>query len=696
MSVYRQYTAEQVDELLSNYLINSWSYSKVSVFARNEKEFERRYVYCEASKSSASAVAGNAYHRALEVYFRHLKDNGIMIPLAELQTEAYSYIDEVPANEWKLQKMTPTIDECKSTASKVATMLLQNFMSEISVYIADIKEWIAVEQRYSEWLTINGVDIPLPCNGIIDLVARLSDDRVIIIDHKSKSVYSDEKDIALTRGKQAITYVKLLQASSGLQADEVWFIENKYSKNKDGSAQLRNFKITMDADTCRLYEAMLYEPLRRMIEAAGNPDYIFTINDSDMLSDKAELYSFWMKTMVAEVDDFTVHPDKRAMISKRQKKIRDAALASVSPRIIRNFERNAQSFITYNYASTNMTNKERIEHILRTFGFIVNVAHEIEGYSSTTYLLEMSAGMQISNVMRYKLDIAAALNVASVRIGDKLTVYRNKAYLAVEVSHKRTKDLLFDKSYLSGFKIPIGVDNFGNTIVWDMDNHSTPHVLICGATGSGKSVSIISMIKYAQLAGVSNIVIFDPKCEFGHFAACGCRVYNDIMDIERAMANLVRDMQSRVKTGRTAKTLVVFDEFADAVQSARSGKELDIKEEQVVGVYANGLPKKRVVTVGREASLEENLRMLLQKGRSLGYRIVAATQRASTKIITGDAKVNFPVQICFRVPKEVDSKVVLDIAGAETLAGLGDGLMRSPEYSDIVRFQGFYVENKTA
>lgn len=691
MSVYRQYTAEQVDELLSNYLINSWSYSKVSVFARNEKEFERQYVYCEVSKSSASAVAGNAYHRALEVYFRHLKDNGIMISLAELQTEAYSYIDEVPANEWKLQKTTPTIDECKSTASKIATMLLQNFMSEISVYIADIKECIAVEQRYSEWLTINGVDIPLPCNGIIDLVVRLSDDRVVIIDHKSKSIYSDEKDIALTRGKQAITYVKLLQASSGLQADEVWFIENKYSKNKDESAQLRNFKIIMDADTCRLYEAMLYEPLRRMIEAAGNPDYIFTINDSDTLSDKAELYSFWMKTMVAEVDDFTVHPDKRVMISKRQKKIRDAALASVSPRVIRSFERNAQSFITYDYTSTNMTNKERIEHILRTFGFIVNVAHEINGYSSTTYLLEMSAGMQISNVMRYKLDIAAALNVASVRIGDKLTVYQDKAYLAVEVSHKRTKDLLFDKSYLSEFKIPIGVDNFGNTVVWDMDNHSTPHVLICGATGSGKSVSIISMIKYAQLAGVGNIVIFDPKCEFGHFAACGCRVYNDIVDIERAMANLVRDMQSRVKTGCTAKTLVVFDEFADAVQSARSGKALDIKEEQVVGVYANGLPKKRVVTVGREASLEENLRMLLQKGRSLGYRIVAATQRASTKIITGDAKVNFPVQICFRVPKEVDSKVVLDVAGAETLAGLGDGLMRSPEYSDIVRFQGFYL-----
>lgn len=88
--------------------------------------------------------------------------------------------------------------------------------------------------------------------------------------------------------------------------------------------------------------------------------------------------------------------------------------------------------------------------------------------------------------------------------------------------------------------------------------------------------------------------------------------------------------------------------------------------------------------------LEENLKMLLQKGRSLGYRIIAATQRASTKVITGDAKVNFPVQVCFRVPKAVDSKVVLDEEGAETLAGHGDGLMKSPDYLATVRFQGFY------
>ena len=165
------------------------------------------------------------------------------------------------------------------------------------------------------------------------------------------------------------------------------------------------------------------------------------------------------------------------------------------------------------------------------------------------------------------------------------------------------------------------------------------------------------------------------------------------------MKNLVEDMQSRAKTGIKSKTLVVFDEFADAVSASKTGPELDIKEKVLVGYYApkkiDGIPlppepKYEIKTVGRLKSLEENLKILLQKGRSLGFRIIAATQRASVKVITGDAKVNFPVQICFRVPKELDSKVVLDESGAETLSGMGDGLIKSPEYLDIVRFQGFY------
>ena len=343
-----------------------------------------------------------------------------------------------------------------------------------------------------------------------------------------------------------------------------------------------------------------------------------------------------------------------------------------------------------------MTNKEKIEYVLRTFGIIVKVAHEIDGYSSNTYLLEVSVGVKIANVMRYKLDIANALNVPNIRIGNDLMVYEGKSYLYIETAKKRERDLIWDKKYLDGEKLPLGVDNFGRVVRWDLNNHSTPHMLICGATGSGKSVSILSTISYAKEAGIKDITVFDPKFEFIKLKKEGIKVISEIEEIEKEMKLLVEEMHNRARSGEDSKKLIIFDEFADAVSSARSGKDLDIKKMVKVGDYKPsktdpfGSPKFALQVVGRDKSLEENLQILLQKGRSLGYRIISATQRASTKIITGDAKVNFPVQICFRVPKEIDSKVVLDDSGAETLAGMGDGLIHSPEYFGLVRFQGFF------
>ena len=156
-------------------------------------------------------------------------------------------------------------------------------------------------------------------------------------------------------------------------------------------------------------------------------------------------------------------------------------------------------------------------------------------------------------------------------------------------------------------------------------------------------------------------------------------------------------MNERVKSGKVEKTLICFDEFADAQAQGRKGKELDIMEmvevgqQKVKGMFGDTLvPKMKLQKTGSKNTLEENLRILLQKGRSVGFRILAATQRASVKVITGDAKANFPVQICFRVPKEIDSKVVLDEGGAESLAGAGDGLIRSPEYPELVRFQAYF------
>ena len=533
----------------------------------------------------------------------------------------------------------------------------------------------------------------LSSHGQIDLVVELNGGRRVIIDHKSKSAYTDESELGFTGAKQAIVYALSWESlHPELPIDEVWYMENKHSKNKDNSPQIRKMAIVLDPDTRRLYEAILYEPLRRMIQATQDPDYIYTINDADPMADRAELYDFWARTLIADIDDFNIPESKKILIARRQKKIRDASTASISPKVITSFRSKAATFISYELRE-DMTPQEKIEHTLRSFGIMARVAHVLGAYSSTSYLLEIGAGVKIANIASHALDIANAIDVPSVRVLPTLSMHQGHSYLCIEAPHRSGETLMWDAKYLQGTHIPIGLDNFGEPVVWDINNQSTPHMLICGATGSGKSVCIKSTIEYARLAGVSRIIVLDPKYEFiGKLP--DCEVIADIADIELRMKGLVEEMQERAKTGANSKTLIVFVEFADAVSSARSGKELDIREKVEVGTKRGPMgfpiPKYEIKVVGREKSLEENLKMLLQKGRSLGYRIVAATQRASTKVITGDAKVNFPVQVCFRVPKAVDSKVVLDEEGAETLAGRGDGLIKSPEYFGTVRFQGFY------
>lgn len=672
MSIYQTYSPDQIDNHLSQFLVNSWSYSAVSTFSRNQKAYEMQNVYGYRSKSSATTVAGNAYHEALQHYFIQFKEKAEKLPeLVDLELIAYNYIEGMDPRDWKIQKTNPTVGDCISEAYKIASKLIQNFLKDISIYIDEIDEILDVE-HYGKgiFVTLNGVDIPLPLYYKVDLVFISKSGKVVIVDHKSKQVYTPEVDIKLAHGKQAITYVVGYETEKEIKVDEVWFIENKYSENRDKTPQLVCYPLDMSTnDVRRYYEALLYEGLRALIMAVNDPDYVYIMNDSDNFIDMAEIYEFWTKTLISEVEDFSgIDPTKTELVNKRLKKIKDTGIKTINAKVIKKFRENAAEFIAYDYSNKDMTQEEKIEHSLRRFAIIVKVAKIFDGYSSNTYLLQIDAGTKIGNIASHKLDIANALDVPSVRISTSLTVWEGKSYLAIEVSKKRERDLLFDKKDLVDCKIPIGKNNLEETIHWDLNNHSTPHILVCGATGSGKSVSLRSTIEYLKLAKVKDITILDPKYEFAQMNIPGVTVISDIYEIEMFFIETVDEMNERVKSGgKHPFKAIIFDEFADAQAQARSGKAL-----------------------GSDKSLEENIRILLQKGRSAGYRIIAATQRASVKVITGDAKVNFPVQICFRVPKEVDSKVVIDEGGAESLAGAGDGLIRSPEYPELVRFQAYY------
>jgi S-DNA-T family DNA segregation ATPase FtsK/SpoIIIE len=167
-SKYKSYSDDQITELLSSFLISSWSYSKVSQFARNEKAFEMSYIYGQHGKSSATTVAGQAYHFALDRYFKAMQQKE-ELDLAFLEKIAYEYIEDFAVQLWKLQTTTPTVQDCKIKATKTVTKLLNNFFAELSIYLEEVEEVLDVEVYFDEWLNINGVDIPLPAHGIADL-----------------------------------------------------------------------------------------------------------------------------------------------------------------------------------------------------------------------------------------------------------------------------------------------------------------------------------------------------------------------------------------------------------------------------------------------------------------------------------------------------------------------------------------------
>lgn len=689
-NVYANLQGDEAQNHFDNFIIDSWSYSKVGTFARNEKAFEMQYIYRERSKSSASTIAGSAYHASLEQFFLAFKE-GHAMDIVELERIAFDFINETPANYWKLQKTTPTIDKCIEVATKTVAQLLSNFVGELNTYIEHIDEILEVESKYTEWVNINGVDIPIPCHARLDKVFKHKNGNIVIVDHKSKRAFTDEKDAKLVVAKQAITYASVYEARTGVYPDEVWIMENKYSKNKDGSPQIVPIVVKLDKDTRRLYEALLYEPLRSMIQAISDPDHVYLINDNDSFQDKAEIFDFWCRTMIAEVDDFDIPEDKKEMVENRLRKIRNSDNKAVAPSVIKNFKKAASSFITYDLSNKDMTNSEKITHVLRSFGKLTEVEHELTGYSSTTYLLNVSAGVPIKSFFNHNLDIANALNVNKVRFLNDLQEYKGKSYLSIEVPIKEQKMLRYDEKYLNGLKIPIGLDNFGNVIYWNFENPSTPHAIIAGATGSGKSVCTKTVIEYALASGVDDIHILDPKYEF-KYNNPKVNICNDIEDIETTMEMLVEEMEARVKSGVKKRTLVILEEFADSFANSRSGKELNIYENIQIGEYKNGLPKMKKTEVGKKASLATNLQKLAQKGRSSGFNIILTTQHPSVDVVSGKIKANFPVRICFRTAQEVNSRVVLDEPGAEGLSGNGDGLIKSPEYLSTIRFQGFFKE----
>lgn len=694
-------SSDELEQHLDGFLIRHWSHSAISSFIRNEKSFEKTYIYKYYDNlKSKTSIIGDVYHKTLMVAFQHYKETNEKLSFDRLTMIAHALIDEIGADEYKIEKRL-TIIEQQQYVLKSVNFLIENFLAEFDAYADEIQEILFVEPTFVEFVTINGIHIPLPLKIKCDLVFIDKQGYLCILDHKSKYTYTKETDVVMNYANQSITYAlgmkpaimrfpeilaKYPKAKEGVK--RFLYYENKFSKNKDGSRQIKQIPMDIEKDGA-LFEQMLFEGIFRVMEAVQNPDYVYLMNPQDFFEEGDKMVEFWIKTHVEGLDGFpNLKPHQKKILSKRKTAIRRAALTGIPKSIIKSFS-NPKDFVSLTQEDmADLSHQERIQHRLKTFNYPVLVEHHVEGYSCDTFLLQVGAGQKISTLSNYRLDIANVLGVRDVRIPNELLEYKGQAYSAIEMNRKESRGLfLTDSDIPSGNAFPIGKTNFNETIVWSIDNPSTPHMMIAGASGSGKSVEIRTIIEVALKKGIE-VAILDPKYEFLDLKG-KCEVHNELQDIEDFMEYTVLEMddifkQSGAKGNSANKRLIIFDEAADCF--ARQNKERVH--------YTEGPRGGEKKHVDREfKTLEQNVLILAQKARSAGIHLLLAAQRFSVKVLTGDAKANFPVRLCLTVASKVDSQVMLGEDGAEKLNGKGDGLFVSPEHGQPLRVQCFATQN---
>jgi S-DNA-T family DNA segregation ATPase FtsK/SpoIIIE len=366
-----------------------------------------------------------------------------------------------------------------------------------------------------------------------------------------------------------------------------------------------------------------------------------------------------------------------------------------------------------------------LETKLADFGVTGRVVAVRPGPVITTFEFEPAPGVKVSRIVNLADDLAMALRAASVRI---LAPIPGKPVVGVEVSNPRRetvfiREVLMSEGYRSGeskLTLALGKDTTGNVAVADLSR--MPHLLIAGATGTGKSVSMNAMIMSILFKATPRdvrMIMIDPKMlELSTYEGIPHLLVPVVTDPKKAaaaLANMTREMEDRYRLLHE-KGVRNIDSYNRLIAQAREAAGEDDEDEEAEdgegaaamshdatgarGGRHRHLPRIVVIideladlmmTVGREA--EEAITRLAQKARAAGIHLILATQRPSVDVITGLIKANFPARISFQVTSGTNSRTILDCVGAERLLGEGDMLFLPPGTARVQRLHGAFVSD---
>ena len=338
-------------------------------------------------------------------------------------------------------------------------------------------------------------------------------------------------------------------------------------------------------------------------------------------------------------------------------------------------------------------NAKVIEETMKNFGIEASISHINVGPSITCYELSPAPGIKLSRIVSLQDNISLSLASPDIRIEAPIP---GKAAVGIEVPNKIKdmvlfKELITSKEYndmKSDIPLALGKNISGKVLVSSIDK--MPHLLIAGATGSGKSVcinTIIMSLIYKSSPDDVKLLLIDPK-------VVELSVYNGIPHL---LIPVVTDAKKSAfalnwAVGEMEKRYKLFAK--NNVRDIQSFNDKDDKEEENLPKIVIIIDELADLMMVAAQEIEDYITRLAQMARAAGMYLIVATQRPSVDVITGTIKANIPSRISFAVSSQIDSRTILDMAGAEKLLGQGDMLYYPSSYSKPVRLQGAFISNQ--
>ena len=354
----------------------------------------------------------------------------------------------------------------------------------------------------------------------------------------------------------------------------------------------------------------------------------------------------------------------------------------------------------------------KLMEALLTFNVKGVLVGRTTGPSVTQFEIEPAPGVKVRQIANLASDLALAMRAQSIRI---VAPIPGKGAVGVEVPNPNPeivafREMLDSREYQqarAALPIALGKDLEGRVVVADLAK--MPHLLIAGATGSGKSVcvnTIITSLVYRHTPRTLRFLMVDPKMVelsvYNKLPHLRHKVITDNRDAAAVLKWALLEMQERYEllAANACRNMQDFNRRVQDGAPLQMPKRPDVAFEN--RVYTGGILPYIVVVIEEMADLmmtvqgevETPIAMLAQKARAIGIHLLLATQRPSVNVITGLIKANFPSRIAFRVASQIDSRTIIDGAGAEALLGNGDMLFIPPGKSEPSRIQGAYISSE--